>query len=251
MSEHYENDLPAEQAGWLHYYRLGMEVGTRLGILALAEEAAAYKQAYEQEKLAREDADDFAEAIVKEVQEISRGVLHKREIINQLQEESKYATKTRLLTRDAFEQEAIARTQPVKRVKDLGKVHSLIFADLDDFKQLNETLGHIHVDDEILKPIGDILYESIRFPEDLASQFGGEEFVILLTETASDGALFVADKIRKLVNEKQVGISMGIVSFMQGDDFYRALEVSNLAMRRAKRLPGKNQRLVLEIDTEV
>lgn len=76
---------------------------------------------------------------------------------------------------------------------------SLIMIDIDHFKHYNDTNGH---------PLGDVVLEEVSFlilnntrETDLAARYGGEEFTLILQQTEIDGAVFVADKIRKAVEE--------------------------------------------------
>lgn len=91
---------------------------------------------------------------------------------------------------------------------------AVLMADLDSFKSLNDTYGHL-VGDEILKQVGDILISSIR-PLDLACRWGGEEFVLVLAGTSVRDAVLVAERIRTRVaaearhNGAGVTISIGV-----------------------------------------
>ncbi len=71
---------------------------------------------------------------------------------------------------------------------------SVIALDLDHFKAINDTYGHSH-GDAVLAAVGDVLSDSIRV-SDLAGRTGGEEFVVLLPDTTSEGAIDVAEKLR-------------------------------------------------------
>ncbi|WP_149194664.1 diguanylate cyclase domain-containing protein [Luteimonas suaedae] len=121
---------------------------------------------------------------------------------------------------------------------------ALLFLDLDDFKQINDNLGHA-VGDEVLKLAAQCLSGVVR-EEDTVSRYGGDEFLILLTEVshASDAAL-VADKvIAALAAPSRVGdhvlrlsASIGISVYPgDGEDAETLIERADAAMYRAKRL---------------
>ena len=76
-----------------------------------------------------------------------------------------------------------------ERHKKNQKPIALLFADIDRFKQINDTYGHL-AGDEILKKVANIISDSIR-PMDLCSRYGGEEFVICLYEADESQAVIV------------------------------------------------------------
>ena len=78
---------------------------------------------------------------------------------------------------------------------------SLIFIDLDHFKQVNDTQGHL-VGSKLLADIGSALKEHCRLI-DFAFRYGGDEFVLLLPQTSKDNALNVARRLHKLIRETE------------------------------------------------
>lgn len=87
---------------------------------------------------------------------------------------------------------------------------SLVIADLDFFKKINDTYGHA-VGDEVLKAVSAIFCESIR-ATDLAARYGGEEFTLMLPETNLDDAIVFAEKIRSLVESAPIQTQAGTVN---------------------------------------
>ena len=91
--------------------------------------------------------------------------------------------------------------------------------DLDHFKDVNDSHGHI-VGDGVLRQLGDILRDEAR-SVDLAARSGGEEFVILLPDTDLEGAVVFAERLRKRVEEHdfaetgdplRITVSVGVAS---------------------------------------
>ena len=80
---------------------------------------------------------------------------------------------------------------------------SLIMFDLDNFKILNDKLGHQH-GDEVLSMVAQIIQKTIR-KSDVAARYGGEEFCIILPHTDVDGSVFISERIRKSINDKKIG----------------------------------------------
>ncbi|MCW8954558.1 MAG: GGDEF domain-containing protein, partial [Sulfurimonas sp.] len=72
---------------------------------------------------------------------------------------------------------------------------SLLMIDIDDFKKVNDTYGHL-VGDEVLKAIGKLINNNIR-SMDIAARYGGEELAIIVPESKPEEAVFLAERIRK------------------------------------------------------
>jgi diguanylate cyclase (GGDEF)-like protein len=85
-----------------------------------------------------------------------------------------------------------------KRAKALHTDFSVIFFDLDHFKNVNDTYGH-DAGDFVLKEITSLIRTSHLRPKDIFARYGGEEFVILLSNTGSKAATELAEKIRAAV----------------------------------------------------
>jgi len=111
------------------------------------------------------------------------------------------------------------------RAKRLERPLSLIMADLDNFKNVNDTYGH-QAGDEVLIHVAKIIKESIR-QIDVASRYGGEEFAIILPSTDINEALVVGERIRQNVErlpvvfehmKLPVTLSIGITQYDPGRD---------------------------------
>lgn len=103
---------------------------------------------------------------------------------------------TGLFNRRYFDE---AITAEVARASRYGRDLSVIFLDVDFFKKYNDQYGHQH-GDIVLKKISQIIKLNIR-EIDIATRYGGEEFVVILPETPKDDAYTVAEKIRQSVEE--------------------------------------------------
>jgi len=128
------------------------------------------------------------------------------------------------------------------------RVFSVMMLDIDFFKKVNDTYGH-NVGDNVLKMVANILRSNMR-DHDVAARFGGEEFVILLPETALNDAVVVAERIRMAVesfNFQPVGcqsgitISIGISEFpMHGMSTAELVKRADEALYQAK-TSGRNR----------
>ncbi|SHE22369.1 GGDEF domain-containing protein [methanotrophic endosymbiont of Bathymodiolus puteoserpentis (Logatchev)] len=124
---------------------------------------------------------------------------------------------------------------------------SLIFVDLDHFKAINDTYGH-HCGDQVLKSAAQSIKDSIRGC-DIAYRYGGEEFVILLSDTDLEGAKLLAERIReKIANHTlaygmeviKLTASLGVSSLRGNDTVDSFVQRADDAMYQAKEM-GRNR----------
>ncbi|MBU1195460.1 MAG: GGDEF domain-containing protein [Proteobacteria bacterium] len=121
------------------------------------------------------------------------------------------------------------------RARQNNSSFSIIMVDIDHFKTVNDTHGHL-VGDSLLKSIAQLLKTHLR-KNDIAARYGGEEFLILLTETGIDGAMAVGEKIRKALSAKEwkvkdTGKSMGKITVSMGVALYRLNEPEKDLIKR-------------------
>ena len=125
---------------------------------------------------------------------------------------------------------------------------SLLMLDLDDFKEVNDTLGHL-AGDEILTQIAELVVSQIR-EVDTFCRYGGEEFTVILPETGRDGGSVAAEKIRRAVEghvfrasgrDLRITVSIGVASYPDhGAGPAQLIVAADEALYRAKR-KGKNR----------
>ena len=99
---------------------------------------------------------------------------------------------------------------------------SLVMIDLDFFKVYNDTYGH-QKGDVCLKEVATAIDETMKRPADMAARYGGEEFALILPETSPEGAMGLAEKLRKSIFDlnlehknssvdNRVTVSMGVAT---------------------------------------
>lgn len=124
---------------------------------------------------------------------------------------------------------------------------SVLMLDLDYFKQVNDTHGH-EAGDKVIKTLADILVRSVR-GSDMAVRYGGEEFLVVLTDTGVESAVKVAEKIRAEVETTRIPLTSGIIQKTisigvsefpsDADTFWQVVKFADVALYRAK-TSGRN-----------
>jgi len=106
-----------------------------------------------------------------------------------------------VLNRRAFEREL---TRSLAFVKRYEAEASLLFIDLNGFKQINDQYGHA-AGDAVLKRVGELLSENVR-QSDLVGRLGGDEFGVVLVQTSHENARHKADALVELINQATVEV---------------------------------------------
>lgn len=132
---------------------------------------------------------------------------------------------------------------------------SLVFLDIDHFKFINDTFGHL-AGDQVLKSIANLI-QSEKRAEDIAARFGGEEIVLILPETPKYKALIIAERIRHKIEYLDLKIkgeviratvSGGVATFPLDTDIENEiLDCADRALYRAKHR-GRNQIVLFSDD---
>ena len=127
----------------------------------------------------------------------------------------------------------------IKRAERYGTTFSLLMMDIDDFKKINDTEGHLK-GDEILVNLAKITEASIR-EADTVFRYGGEEFVVILPETDMEGAKIIAERIRKCIEDNLgITVSIGGALYESGLDEEELIHRADLSMYASKN-SGKNK----------
>jgi diguanylate cyclase (GGDEF)-like protein len=132
----------------------------------------------------------------------------------------------------------------VKYAKRYKLPISIIMLDIDNFKGINDTYGHLE-GDRVLKTVASIIKSSIR-ESDYIFRYGGEEFLMLLPNTDINGAIVVGEKIRRNIEnfnfglDRKVTISCGIKQIENFDNPYLDIEQADKYLYIAKK-SGKNR----------
>lgn len=182
---------------------------------------------------------------IKNYFEAAKAVIESRTLMDKLRDSSLRDGATHLYNR-RFLEEFIDKTTEQALRSHL--TYSILMIDIDYFKMVNDTYGH-DSGDVVIKTLAEILQQNVR-KADLPIRYGGEEFLVLLHNTTSEGALQVAQKIRTVFAAKkyQFGsdtvektLSIGISHFpSDADSIWKVIKFADLALYEAKHT-GRNR----------
>lgn len=166
-----------------------------------------------------------------------------------LKRDSRIDGLTRIPNRRRFDEAYVEERDRARRTKTPLAV---LMIDLDRFKLYNDAYGHLQGDD-VLRLVAQTLYHALHRPGDLVARWGGEEFVVLLPQTDLEGAVTVAERLRKAVWEleiphesspvaKVLTVSIGVAASKAGQpwSYDMLLQWADEAVYRAK-AEGRNK----------
>lgn len=136
----------------------------------------------------------------------------------------------------------------IERANRYGRPLSLLVLDADNFKQINDTWGHL-IGDGVLQALAHTINQCLR-RTDSAYRYGGEEFVVLMPEAADNVAVAVAERLRHEFSLQRISagggeevsctVSIGVAEYVSGEDARRFVQRADEATYAAKRA-GKNR----------
>ena len=160
--------------------------------------------------------------------------------LNELQRVAAIDSVTGLFNRRHFEARLKGEVQRVQRQQ---QSLSLLMVDIDDFKRINDTFGHIE-GDQTLRTVAELLRGGVRI-FDVCARYGGEEFAILMPGASVETAAQVAERIRRRVHQRfrhepvGVTISVGVARLLPGQTGEELVAMADRRLGLAKR-SGKN-----------
>lgn len=173
--------------------------------------------------------------------------------LDEVRKESMLDPLTKIPNRKRFDEQFAAELQ---RVDSSGTPLSLLVFDIDHFKAFNDTYGHL-TGDQVLRLVAQVLKANLK-GRDMPARFGGEEFIAILPETTLDGAISVAETIRRSVQAKEllkrstneklgrITLSVGVAQWRAGDTVASLIDRADKCLYAAKGA-GRN-RVISERD---
>lgn len=208
----------------------------------------------------REALLNYSRILEKKVEERTRDLENKNKILLEMKKKLELTARTDPLT-GLLNRRALYEfiDHEVKRTKRSKKGFSIILADIDNFKHINDTYGHA-CGDRVLRKISRILKSTLR-QTDKVGRWGGEEFLILLPETSLEGAVRVAEKLRMSIASEnfrcsgkltlRLTMTFGVAEFTpQTPSLRECLKNADEALYRGKS-SGKNIVFSIEEDSKL
>ncbi len=216
-----------------------------------------FSRKLEEKKKEGKDVSQLIEVLIDEIREvreenkrISSELKRSTEKLRSLQEQITSHIEhttidylTQVLNRGAFDRILRMRLEQFHRY---GHIFSLMIIDPDNFKEINDTHGHI-VGDEVLKEVAYTLQRELR-KQDVVARYGGDEFAVIVSLPLMD-ALKVAERLKNAVagiemnwkgENLKITVSIGVAQSREGDTPYSILQRADAALYLAK-AQGKNR----------
>ena len=218
---------------------LGHSISDHLGLIIQAMHAFSTEENNRESELTQQLSD-----MQLKLDEMEKLAEFAQYAIEEQRKKAMHDALTGLPNRESYQQRL---EQEVQRIKRYGGKLSLMVCDVDLFKRINDSYGHL-AGDKVLKIIAKSLQKNLR-DSDFIARFGGEEFVALMPETTTSEAKVVAEKLRKKIEESpfnfkkepvQITVSFGISELAEGESIEEVFARADKALYKAKE-NGRNQ----------
>lgn len=169
---------------------------------------------------------------------VGRDISVVRRLEEKLKRQAMYDGLTGLLNHTQF---LAVLDREVQRAQRTGRPLGLIFMDLDDFKEVNDSEGH-QAGDEVLRTMGHVLRQHTRKGMDFPCRYGGDEFAVIFTEITPRHLAMLAGRLDKSIREQcggKVGISAGVALLQPGETAGGLLRRADSASYQAKSQGGR------------
>ncbi|HWU84400.1 MAG TPA: sensor domain-containing diguanylate cyclase [Rhodocyclaceae bacterium] len=161
-------------------------------------------------------------------------LLEMRRLVGELETISTTDGLTGLRNRRAFDERLLEEHHRSERSHE---PFSLLLADIDRFKEYNDSFGH-QAGDDVLGEVARILQYTVR-SYDLAARYGGEEFAVILPDTDKAGAMELAERLRRGIERaewlnRKITVSIGVATLVPGQTIPALIEEADRALYTAK-----------------
>ncbi len=197
-----------------------------------------FSEQREQVKVAKRLAEETSIELASEITKTHKANAELQQALEQIEVLARVDALTGVFNRrhliDALEQ---ARRKAARS----GTAFSIVMVDIDLFKKVNDTYGHL-AGDGVLKGVASALTRTLR-ETDLCARYGGEEFMLLMEQTRSEQAVICAERVRTLIQQQKfdeladdhtVTASMGVAEFRPSETISEMIARADSALYRAK-----------------
>lgn len=190
-----------------------------------------------------EDMKGSARALEQQVTASRMEIEHLRDDLARARDEAVMDSLTGILNRKGLDKKLLELLSAEAASK--GMPHCLIMLDIDHFKRVNDTHGHV-MGDRVIQTLGEILRTCVTLPGHVAARYGGEEFAVLLPNSEIEYAMRLAASLRlkakamaiqdrrKADSPVSVTISLGVTALLSGDDASRFIARADAALYKSK-----------------
>lgn len=242
MLEGQVNEIRTEVSGKDDLGELGDSISEHLGLIVQAMHTFRSAENHREAELTKQLSD--MQLKLNEMETLANGA---QQAIEEQRRKAMHDALTGLPNRESYQQRLEHEVQRMNR--NQGKL-SLVIGDVDLFKRINDSYGHL-AGDKVLKITSRLLQKHLR-NTDFIARFGGEEFVILMPGTSAQKAKKIAEKLRKKVEESpfnfkkepvQITISFGVGEFNLNESADDVFARADKALYKAKD-SGRNQVII-------
>lgn len=191
------------------------------------------------------------DALKAKLAESQREIESLREEVSRVRDASLHDALTGLTNRRGFDQalDVCLGSLSAEDAHDPAAQPCLLMCDIDHFKKINDTYGHLF-GDKVIRAVGQVLTDNVK-GRDTAARYGGEEFIVLLPGTPLEGARTLAEKLRSTIEGgrikkggseevAKVTISLGVSRYVSGESSASFIERADKALYASKQ-NGRNQ----------
>lgn len=178
------------------------------------------------------------EKLQQDLEEAKQEIQRQRQVMDKCMMESRVDALTGLSNRRALDHELIRVFADRRRT---GSMFSLLMLDIDHFKRVNDTYGHM-VGDQLLKNVSRSFQETLR-ESDFVARYGGEEFVAILPKTSLEDACKTAERVRRVIAntvnrvgdlDLQITTSIGVKEVQNAETDVELLQATDKSLYAAK-----------------
>lgn len=253
IAAHYILMLGAAIETFMLAFALAIAYGNQRDELFRTQELALMQASMEKEaqiealKLQENTQEELEYKVQERTLELEIALRELSETNNELEQQTLTDSLTGIRNRKHFDKKYL---QEIRRCRREQTQLSIVMLDIDHFKSINDTHGHV-AGDEVIKEVASVLMRNLKRTTDDACRYGGEEFALILPNTDLEGAMQVAEAVREQVaslqldvdgNTLNITLSAGVATTVvtTNDDEKKLLEQADKALYQAKR-SGRNR----------